>query len=210
MPQSTAYIPTSQAAIDLMRLLQRASMTENPSERSGFALDAARAYWKLGYGTLASRVVQNILRLDSTDFNATLWGWHFARRLGQVEISRRYVKRLREIDVTASINETVGIIESQSDSIGLARNASGKSRHALEVAKKYLELDLVDEAIDESERAVGFDDASIEAWLFLGHLYELRGGLPAAIAAYRKAADIDPGNTAAANKVAEFQRRFPD
>ncbi len=57
-------------------------------------------------------------------------------------------------------------------------------------AQAYLQVGLVDKALDEAQRAVELQPQSAEAYFFLGNAHEARGEIPAALQAYERASQL--------------------
>jgi len=67
-----------------------------------------------------------------------------------------------------------------------------KAIAALETAKQHYRLMDFNPAIEQLTRATDLDQYFIEAWLFLGQVYQDAGNLEASVGAYRVAIQIDP------------------
>ena len=179
MPQSTAHISLAQAHLALAEQLKVASEASSADERSALAIGAGRAYWDLGYRSLALRVMQNVLRLDSSSFDAALWACHFARQAGDTSLSRRYLATLKDIDITAAIITDLESIDAAGRELAHLPSDAESVRLHIRLAGVYEKLELVEEALDELERAQAMAPEDIEVRQSMARLYERKGALPA-------------------------------
>jgi cytochrome c-type biogenesis protein CcmH/NrfG len=60
---------------------------------------------------------------------------------------------------------------------------------------------LLDDAMAEARAAIVIEPTAAAPWLFLSRIQEHRGDLPAARNSARRAVDLDPGDTAAIERL---------
>ena len=154
MPQSTPHVSLAQAHLNLAEQLKIASEEPNAVERSRRAIEAGRQYWDLGYSLLGLRIMQNVLRLDSTSFEAALWACHFARQTGDTVSSRRYLETLKDIDITAVIITDLDALDRLGQRLSRTAWPQERVRLLIELAGIYEKLELFEEALDELEKAL--------------------------------------------------------
>jgi tetratricopeptide (TPR) repeat protein len=175
MPQSTAHISLARSHLALAEQLQIAFEATTSTERSGRAIAAGRGYWDLGYGALALRVMQNALRLDSTSFDAALWACHFARQNADTLLSRRYLAMLKEIDVTAPIITDMSAIDEAGAALARTVTPSERVGLLLRLADRYEKLELIEEALDDLERAQAIAPGDARVRLAMTRIFEHKG-----------------------------------
>ncbi len=175
MPQSTPHVALAQAHLTLAEQLKLASEASSSAERSGRAIAAGRGYWDLGYGNLALRVMQNVLRLDSTSFDAALWACHFARQLGDTVMSRRYLALLKDIDFTAPIIRDIEAIDRAGARASHSEDQGDRLQALLELGELYEKLELFEEALDDLEKAMTLEPHDGRVRSAMVRIYERKG-----------------------------------
>lgn len=201
IPESTPYIPLAQEHLNLARLLRGASEAQIPQIRSTMATNAAIACWNLGYPRLAYRITTNVIKLDSSFFNAQLWASQIARQLGDTIPAYRHLRKLEIIDRTAPIVRDFQRVRQCEDSLRKARTDETKAglHHSLSLI--YRKLELREESIDEAESAVRLQPGKAVFWLHLAQMFEEKGARFAARRSYNQVLLIDPANTVALEKL---------
>jgi tetratricopeptide (TPR) repeat protein len=179
MPQSTSHIALAQAHVGLAEQLKSAFEATSSEERSALAISAGRGYWELGYQQLALRVMQNVLRLDSTSFEAALWACHYARQSGDTLLSRRYLGKLRDIDVTAPILADLEAIDAAGSELSRTSSAAGRVRLLERLAGVYEKLELSEEALDDLEKALAIAPENTDVRSSMARIFKRKGALVA-------------------------------
>lgn len=206
LPQAGAYISPARRQFELYDLLSDAQQSKFHEELAVKTRDAAQGFWKLGYYRRAQSVLDAELRDDSVYFKGLLWGFHFNFQLNDSARSRQYLGILRHIDdtnqVVRSFTAAVGI----DDSLRTVEAPGGRSRLHMTLARLYRKIELNDEAVDEAERAAGEDPNGVDAWQFIGSIYDRRSRSRAARNAYLQVALREPKDALALAKIDSLGR----
>ena len=179
----------------------KASRLSNASQRSFALFETGLAFWGLGYREAARSVMRTVVRLDSTNFVGALWGIHLARELGDTLESNRFLERLKRIDRTARIVGDWELIRRIGESIRKSREIGETTALYLALARVYARIELFDEALDATLRALKLEPGNVDLWLYKGEVLEQKKALWGAAAAYREVLKLEPHNSFAKAKL---------
>jgi len=201
LPRATAYTQSVQSTLAIMEQTLKASRLSNASQRSFALFETGLAFWGLGYREAARSVMRTVVRLDSTNFVGALWGIHLARELGDTLESNRFLERLKRIDRTARIVGDWELIRRIGESIRKSREIGETTGLHLALARVYARIELFDEALDATLRALKLEPGNVDLWLYKGEVLEQKKALWGAAAAYREVLKLEPHNSFAKAKL---------
>jgi tetratricopeptide (TPR) repeat protein len=200
LPKSTAYSQSVQSTLAIMEQILKAKRFPNPSTRSFAIFEAGLACWGLGYREAARSVMREVVRLDSMNFVGALWGIHIARELGDTLESNRFLYRLKRIDRNAQIVGDWEEIRRLGESLRKHGDRKPAEIH-LALARVYAKIELFDEAIDATLRALKLESANVDAWLYKGEVMEKKKAPYGAAVSYRQVLRLEPHNSFAQSKL---------
>ncbi len=206
LPRSTAYSQSVRSTLDIMQQTLKAKRFPNPSQQSFALFEAALAYWGLGYREAALSVIREVVRLDGTNFVGVLWGIHMAKELGDTLESNRFLDRLKRIDRTAQIVGDWEEIRRLGEALRKARGGREAAGLHLALSRVYAKIELFDEAVDETLRALRLEPSGVDTWLYKGELMEKKMAPWGAAAAYRHVLELEPHNFYAQAKLDSLLR----
>lgn len=200
-PQSSAFVSPARLLLYAMNVLARARATESVQRRSTLMYEAASIYWDLGYPKRPYALMQSALKIDSTYFVGLLWGWHYATQLGDTAQAKSYFKQLEKIDRTNAVVRQFHAMDSLTTLLRKSTALEARSELHLAIAQSYSIIELWEEAIDECQRALKENPFSVQAWLKLGEIFDIKKKERTANVAYRRVLELDPNNPIAKSRV---------
>ena len=206
LPRSTAYLQSVRSALDIMQQTLKAKRLPNASQQSFALFETALAYWGLGYGEAARSVIRDVVRLDATNFVGALWGIHMAKELGDTLESNQFLNRLKRIDRSAQIVGDWEEIRSLGEALGRSTGTREPAGIHLALSRVYAKIELFDEAVDETLRALKLEPTNIDAWLYKGELMEKKKATWGAAVAYRHVLRLEPHNSYAQAKIESLKQ----
>lgn len=172
MPQSTSYIPAATMHLRMMETLLNAPNNTGTAQKSEDLFSVAAFYWNFGYYNQGYSLDREILKEDSSYFVGLLWGWDYAKTLGDEKQAKRYLTTLESIDRTNPVVAGYRAIAAIDDTLGRSNNPSERSRLELEQGKIYWSIGLYDEAFDNLEHSIGDDRHNSAAYEYLSQCFE--------------------------------------
>jgi tetratricopeptide (TPR) repeat protein/4-amino-4-deoxy-L-arabinose transferase-like glycosyltransferase len=205
--QSTSFTPLATRHLAVAVNKKQVEQMDNAFQRSLSMTDFAAFYWNLGYYNAAYSLLKSQLAVDSSYFAGLLWGWNYGMQRGDTVQAKAYLRNLVVIDRTNPVVQQFSIVDRIIDSLRRGVDPTRSSRYHLAIAQAFKAIDLLDEAIDEAQRAVREDPRNVDGWLFQARLFEEKKLPFAARWAYRQALLVDPENPIA--KARTFGRNNP-
>ncbi len=180
LPEDLSRVPTA----DLLPLIER-----------GLQVRSREDLYRAAHAALVAARRLNPLNTDHSANLARLHqAWAFAA-LADTASSRRAVPRLRELSPTQAEAVNVGRLQQAVSYFRQAVSLSPQNAGLWnELALVQLILDDLDGAQASLERSLALDSRFYLTYLYRGDLFDLRGDKQAALAAYRKAAELAPKN----------------
>ena len=172
LPQSTSYIPAARLHLRAMEASLDAKNITGLYQRSQVLFNVAAFYWNFGYREQGYTLLRSILEEDTTYFVGLLWGWDYARNLGDEKQADTYFRILESIDRTNAVVTGYRAINAIDDTLKRAKNPSDQSRLELEKGKVYWGIGLFDEAYDCVEKSIGENRDNGAAFQYLSELFE--------------------------------------
>ena len=199
--QSTSFTPLATRHLAVAVNRKQIEQTDNAFQRSLSMTDFAAFYWNLGYYGAAYSLIKSQLAVDSTYFAGLLWGWNYGMQRGDTVQAKAYLRNLVGIDRTNPVVQQFSAVDRTTDSLRRAVDPTRRSKLHLAIAQSFKAIDLLDEAIDEAQRALREDPRNVDGWLFQARLFEEKRLRFAARWAYRQALIVDPENPVAKAKI---------
>jgi len=161
--------------------------------RSALSIQAARLYADLGYPAVALRLLRDFQRDTEPDFESLLWSSYFAKQTGDTVASYRDLDLLGALDPRAGILTPLRQIKDLERELRETRGPVARALIHERIASLYQQLELVEDALDEMERARHDDTGSVDLLLKEARMFEAKGAVPAARALYEMAFRLEPG-----------------
>ncbi|MBI4427613.1 MAG: tetratricopeptide repeat protein, partial [Ignavibacteriales bacterium] len=195
--RATPYIWAAQTHLMAMQHVKRVPTLRSIAQKSAYLFDVGRLYWNLGYPKAAYRTIREAVRTDSSYFVGLLWAWHFAIQTTDTMDAKPYLRTLTSIDRNNAVVRSFTAMTAFADTLRRTRIPSQRSRLRLMIAQEYDKMELMEEAIDETERAIGEHAQNTRAWLNLGALFVRKNKTRAAADAYKRLLELDSANVEA-------------
>ena len=201
LPRATAYTQSVQSTIGIMEQTLKAKQLTNASAQSFALFETGLGYWGLGYREAARSVMRTVIRMDSTNFVGALWGIYFARELGDTLESNRFLDRLTLIDRAAQIVGDWEQIRLLGESLRAPKSRRETVENYLALAGVYAKIELFDESLDATLKALKLEPSNVDLWLYKGEVFEKKKAFWGAAAAYREVLTLEPHNSFAKAKL---------
>jgi tetratricopeptide (TPR) repeat protein len=201
LPRATAYTQSVQSTIGIMEQTLKAKQLTNASAQSFALFETGLGYWSLGYREAARSVMRTVIRLDSTNFVGALWGIYFARELGDTLESNRLLDRLKSIDRAAQIVVDWEQIRLLGEGLKATKSPREIVENYLALARVYAKIELFDESLDATLKALKLEPSNVDLWLCKGEVFEKKKAFWGAAAAYREVLTLEPHNSFAKTKL---------
>jgi tetratricopeptide (TPR) repeat protein len=172
LPQSSSYIPTATLHLRVMEAQLNATKITGLYQRAQELFNVAGFYWNFGYRPQGYSILRTMLKEDTTYFVGLLWGWDYARQLGDERNSAGYLKMLESIDRTNAVVAGFRSLNAIDDTLRRVKNPAEQSRLQLEKGKVYWSIGLFDESFDHVERSLGMNWENKDAYQYLCELFE--------------------------------------
>ncbi len=172
LPQSTSYIPAATAHLHAMETYLDAMNIQGLYHRSSELFNIAGFYWNFGYPKQGYTILRNILKEDTTYFVGLLWGWDYAKKLGDAKQANVYLNILESLDPTNAVVKGFHKLDAIDDTLRRSNRPTEQSRLLLEKGKIFWSIGLFDDAYDWIERSIGKDRNNSEAQQYLAGVFE--------------------------------------
>lgn len=200
LPTSTSYIEPSQIHIDAMNQLLRAKGARDPLYKAEQYYEVARLYWDLGYPHQAYTLVQQAVHMDSTFFVGYLWAWNYGIQLNDTTRAASCLLHLERIDRENPVVKSYRAMTTLHTILNKTYDHRKRSELRLACAREYDKIDLPEEALDETQRAIAEDPTNKNAWAALTALFEKKKHTIAAERARMKLGDLESIRTSDTDK----------
>jgi tetratricopeptide (TPR) repeat protein len=208
VPQAGSYILLSRVHLQAIGALAQAQNPKIYEQGAVQTVVAARLYWSLGYCKRANRLMVDLFKNDSTYFVGLLWGVHFGLQLGDTAQAKDYLARLECLDVTNPVVQVFRHIIAIGDSLRSTTDSHQRIFFHLSIARLYRQIELAEEAIDETQYALRENPTDVDALLFLAKMFEDKSRLGTAEHIYRQVISSEPNNAFVLAKIDSIQVRL--
>ncbi len=167
---ANTYISPSNVFLHAAQMISNARIRSNPGIKADELYAAGKILWELGCNLQAYHLLQEAVQADSGSFTGLLWAWHFGNQLHAPE-SKGYLKRLDAIDATNPVVRAFHTVASLQDSLARTSDPDTRSRIFDEISSAYDGIELITEAFDAAEQAIGESPKNAQFWRYLAALY---------------------------------------
>lgn len=201
MPRSTPYVWAARSHLTVMNLFLAEQRTSSNPVRAQKLFDISSWYWNLGYRKQAYSLARRVVELDPEFFTGLLWAWHYGIQLGDTTSAASYLRTLERIDAANVLVSSFRRMTRLSDTLRRRTSPAERCRIRLAIAHEYDKMELPEEALDETSRAIREEPSNIVALLFLADLFEKKQKPIAAKKVYEDILRRDPNNAFVRSKL---------
>ncbi len=206
LTQTMSWTAMARMQFDALRLVMHSRRAADREQRAIGLQKAASLYWQMGYPRRAAELLEPLLSDESGYFVGLLWGLQYNLENGDTVKAHEFFTKARGIDSASTLVQSYGRILAIGDSLRMTESDSVRSCHHLLLATLYGGMDLKEEALDESERAVRYDAKNTEAFLLMGKMFERKGRPRAAMRAYEGVLQLQPQHAEAIARADSLSR----
>lgn len=186
LPQTLSYTLSARSHFDVLKLVMTSKRSSVMEERGIARQRAASLCWEMGYYMRAAELLEPLLRDDPGYFVGLLWGLHYNLQNKDTAKALLFFSKLERIDSTHVLVQSYRQIIGIGGSLALAGSDSARSNLHCTIAAVYDQMDLKEEALDETEQALRYNPNNSDAMLLMAKVFERKGRPRAAIWAYRQ------------------------
>jgi tetratricopeptide (TPR) repeat protein len=194
-PKSTSYTAPAQAHIYAMQAFLHSQSISDSARRAEHVHEIGRLYWNLGYYQQAYHMMQRAVKLDTNYFVGLLWALQYSIQAGDTIQAKEYLTRLERIDRENPLVKSYKTVALCQENLRRSNEHKKRSELHLTLSREYNVMNLLDEALDEAQRAIGEDPSNAEAWHHLSGLFEKKNKPLAANRALQKASLLEIHST---------------
>jgi tetratricopeptide (TPR) repeat protein len=193
---------------EIISQLKNASYNNNPYERVMIFHMLAKDYWNLGFRKQAIKMLDRALEIDST-YRPVIESYAvYAFLQGDTVSAENYLKKCQKIEsyniFASNFISTVQYIHALQNTANPAKQRELR----LKIAKSYITIGLLENAIDELQALLYSNRSDITAIRLLGELYEIKNLYEPALRCYKTLLILDPMDREAERKISILSARF--
>jgi len=194
-----------------LQIIEKLSTAERLAEspqKADLLTRAAVDYWSLGFGNRAERILRKALESDAAFTPAMVFGVYFSLQKRDTARATRLLERLRFVDSFHKALRPFENLISYADSAQRTANKSLRSMYMEKVVQSYLQLGLLESAIDELILLLEHDPSNVGALRMLGEIYVDKGRYAPARGTLEQLLSKNPQDSAASALSSRLRDRW--
>ncbi|MBI5476844.1 MAG: glycosyltransferase family 39 protein [Ignavibacteriales bacterium] len=208
LPQALGFVFQARLHIQAMEKVLKAEQEKYTPSRGVEYFHASSIYWKLGYPIRAAQIMNDYLKIDSSYFNGLLWGLHYNVQTGDTIQAKKYLDILNNIDSKNQVVQSFTRIFSIFDSIKVKSDSLDKSSFHFLIAEEYKKIELFEESLDESAKAIGLNHGNIDAYLLSSENFEKKNNVRMSRNILYKTISLQPENMRVRSRLDSLQKVY--